>query len=212
MVGDGDFVDAGAGAGDLGDDLGFDAKAVFLERYGLDEFAFENFVAGFHVGEVEIGCHVRQEGEELVAEGVPEIEHAVLVRADEAGAEDGVRLAAENGLEQRGVVRRVVFEVGVLDEHDVRRGFADASSQGGTFALVAVVPVQADPLLGRRCICQHFECAICGTIIHHHYFGHARLCEHQLQNGLYSGPFVEDGRDDRDIGSSSQRCVHSLPV
>ena len=61
MVGDGDFVDAGAGAGDLGDDLGFDAEAVFLEGYGLDEFAFENFVAGFHVGEVEIGRHVRDE-------------------------------------------------------------------------------------------------------------------------------------------------------
>ena len=69
-------------------------KRFFLEGYGLDEFAFENFVAGLHVGEVEIGCHVRQEGEELVAEGVPEIQHAVLVRADKAGAEDGVRLAA----------------------------------------------------------------------------------------------------------------------
>ena len=94
VVGDGDFVDASAGAGDLGDDLGFEAEALFLEGYGLDEFAFENFVAGLHVGEVEIGRHVRQESEELVAEGVPEIQHAVLVRADEARAEDGVRLAA----------------------------------------------------------------------------------------------------------------------
>ena len=100
VVGDGDFVDAGAGAGDLGDDLGFDAEAVLLEGDGLDQLAFKNFVAGFHVGEVEIGRHVRQEGEELVAEGVPEIQHAVLVRADEARAQDGIRLAAENGLEQ----------------------------------------------------------------------------------------------------------------
>ncbi len=94
MVGDGDFVDAGAGAGDLGDDLGFDAKTVFLEGNGLDQLALENFVARLHVGEVEIGRHVRQEGEELVAERVPEIQHAVFVRPDEAGAEDGVRFAA----------------------------------------------------------------------------------------------------------------------
>ncbi len=212
VVGDGDFVDAGAGAGDLGDELGFDAEAVFLELYGLDEFAFENFVAGLHVREVEIGRHVRQEGEELVAEGVPEIEYAVLMRAVESGAEDGVRLAAENGLEQRGVVGGIVFEVGVLDEHDVRRGFADAGSQGSAFALIALVPVQADALLGRRRVCQHFECAIFGTVIHHHHFGHARLCEHQPQNGLHSGPLVEDGHDDRDIGSSARRCAEVLPV
>ena len=61
VVGDGDFVDACAGAGDLGDDLGLDAEAVFFEGDGLDQFAFENFVAGFHVGEVEIGRHVRDE-------------------------------------------------------------------------------------------------------------------------------------------------------
>ena len=41
MVADGDFVDAGSCAGDLGDELGFDAEAVFLEGYGLDEFAFK---------------------------------------------------------------------------------------------------------------------------------------------------------------------------
>ena len=212
VVGNGDFVDACAGAGDLGDEFGLDTEAVFLEGDGLDQLAFENFVAGLHVGEVEIGCHVRQEGEELVAERVPEVEHAVLVRADEAGAEDGVCLAAENGLEQRGVVCGIVFEVGVLDEHDVRRGFADAGSQGGTFSLIALVPVQADSLLGRRCICQHFECAICGAIIHHHHFGHAGLCEHQPQNGLHSGSFVEDRHNHRDIGIGGRRRAHSLPV
>ena len=180
MVGDGDFVDAGAGVGDLGDDLGFDAEAVFLEGDGLDQFAFENFVAGLHVGEVEIGRHVRQESEKLVAEGVPEVEHAVFVRADEAGAEDRVRLTAENWLEQGGVVRWVVFKVGVLDEHDSCRSFADAGSQGGALALITLVPVQADAPLGCRRVCQGFECAICGTIIHHHHFGYARLSEHQL--------------------------------
>lgn len=70
MVGEGDFLDARAGAGDLGDDLGFDGEAFFLKGHRLDEFAFENFVAGLHVGEVQIRRHVRQEGEKLVAEGV----------------------------------------------------------------------------------------------------------------------------------------------
>jgi len=143
---------------------------------------------------------------------VPEIEHAVFVRADEAGAEDGVRLAAENGLEKRGIVGGIVFEVGVLDEHDVRRGFADARSQGSTLALVALVPVQADALLGGRGTRQDLECAICGTVIHHPHFSHARLCKHESKHGLYSGPLVEDRYDDRDAWSGPKKCAEWLAV
>jgi hypothetical protein len=46
--------------------------------------------------------------------------------ADEAAAEDRVGAAVEDGLEQRGQIGRVVFEIGVLDDDDVARGRLDA--------------------------------------------------------------------------------------
>ena len=104
-----DIVHAGDEAHGVFVDLGFDGEVPDI--VGGDETArgvVVGGVGGAHevaheggfdavapvVGEVEIGRHVRQESEELVAEGVPEIQHAVLVRANEAGAEDGVRLPA----------------------------------------------------------------------------------------------------------------------
>ena len=59
VVGDGDLVDACARAGDLGDDLRFEAEAILLDKYRLNQLALEDFVAGLHVREVEIGRHVR---------------------------------------------------------------------------------------------------------------------------------------------------------
>jgi len=132
----------------------------------LDEFAFENFVAGLHVGEVEIGRHVRQEREELVAEGVPEIQHAVFVRPDKTRAKDSIRLAAENGLQQRAVVLGVVFEIGVLDKHDFRGGQVDASPQSRAFTHVVRVADQLDAGLALGDLENDFRGFVCGAIIH----------------------------------------------
>ena len=72
VVGDGGFHDAELHFGELGGDFWLEAEAVFFDGDGLDDFAAESFVAGFHVGDVEVAGHVREESEEAVAHGVPE--------------------------------------------------------------------------------------------------------------------------------------------
>jgi hypothetical protein len=144
FVGDADFVQAAAAGGDLGGDLGLEAEAVFLDGDGADEVAAEDLVAGFHVGEVEVGEDVGAEGEEAVAEGVPEVEDAVAFAAGEAGAEDDVGDAGGDGFDEAGVLGGVVLEVGVLDDDELALGGGDAGAEGGALALVDGVSEEGD--------------------------------------------------------------------
>jgi len=50
----------------------------------------EHFVAGFHVGEVEVSKHVAHKGQEFVADGVPEKQNPVRVLSLETGAVDHI--------------------------------------------------------------------------------------------------------------------------
>ena len=77
VVADAHLVDPAAGPGHLGGDLGLEAEAVLLDVDRLDHLAAEGLVAGLHVGQVQVGEHVRQHVQEAVADGVPEVEHAV---------------------------------------------------------------------------------------------------------------------------------------
>jgi len=60
---------------------------------GLNHLAFEELIAGFHVRQVQVGEHVGEEGEEFVAQGMPEKQDAVRVAAHEARSVHDVRLA-----------------------------------------------------------------------------------------------------------------------
>ena len=55
-------------------------------------------------------------------------------------------------MNQLGILVGVVFEVGVLDEHDVAARFLDAAPDGGTFPLIHILQNVADlrPLLCER--------------------------------------------------------------
>jgi hypothetical protein len=79
VVGDRDLVNPDALFGELGGDFGLEAKAIFLDRDGLNDFPPNGFVAGLHIRKVQVGKHVRHEGEEAVAHGVPEVENAMFL-------------------------------------------------------------------------------------------------------------------------------------
>jgi len=86
---------------------------------------------------------------------VPEVDDAVGFAAGEAGAEDDVGAAVEDGFEEFGVFVGVVFEVGVLDDDGVAGGGGEAGAEGGAFALVDVV---VDDLVDER---GRFGCGGC---------------------------------------------------
>ena len=139
VVTDTNLIDHGAGTRDLGGDLGLKAEAIFLDLDFLNYLATENFVAGLHVGEVEISRHVGEQRKDFVADHVPEVDDAVGVSARETGAEDDIGLAVDDGFEEARVFVGVVFEVGVLDDDSVAGGGSDAGAERGTFTLVDVV-------------------------------------------------------------------------
>src|SRR5262249_7143607 len=127
VVGDAHFVDAQAGhAGYFGGDFGLEAEAVFLQGDTLDDIGSGEPFTRFHVGQVQVVEHVRQEGQKLVPDRVPEKEDAVRLSAHEARAVHDVGHAFVNGLEQQVVFLGVVFEIGVLDDDVFAGGFGDA--------------------------------------------------------------------------------------
>ena len=73
---------------------------------------------------------------------MPVVEHAVRL-PEKAGAKDDVGPAVEQGRQELGILPRVVFEIGILHDHDVSGGSCEACSQGG--ALAGIPVVQAEP-------------------------------------------------------------------
>ena len=77
VIGDTHLEYAQAHLSDLGDNFRFKAKSIFLDRDALNNVPPEDFVARLHIGEVEIGKHVRHERQHAVTEGMPEVEDSV---------------------------------------------------------------------------------------------------------------------------------------
>jgi hypothetical protein len=63
--------------------------------------------------------------------------------AHEPRAEDDVGAVLQDRLDDPTVFHRVVFEVGVLDDHDVARRLPEAGPQGGSLAHVPRLQDQA---------------------------------------------------------------------
>src|SRR5207237_4134917 len=111
-VGDGQLPDAGARLRQPCRELDLDPEALCPERQALEEVGPDELVARLHVREVQVGEHVGDEREEVVADGVPEEQHA-MKGSLEAGAVHGVALAVPDRPKQGGPPGWVVLEAGV---------------------------------------------------------------------------------------------------
>src|SRR6185437_329393 len=142
MVGNGHFENAQLHARHFRGDFRLETEPAFLDVHFLNHFPAKRFVAGLHVGEVQVGRHVGQGREKSIANRMPIIQHAMFLRADEPRAEYDVCLAFEHGADHAKVFRRIIFEVGVLND-DIRRSHArEPRPQSRAFALVHIVAKQ----------------------------------------------------------------------
>ena len=73
------FVDADSHFSHFSRDLWLETEAVFFNLDFLNDLASENFVAGLHVGEIEVGEHVAERGQEGVSDRMPEVEDPVFL-------------------------------------------------------------------------------------------------------------------------------------
>ena len=126
--------------------LRLDAEAVAVQRRLLEDVGPDRLVAGLHVGQVDVVEDVGQPGQELVGDAVPVEQDLPLARGGEARSEHRVGLALEDRRDQRGIVGRVVLQVGVLDQADVAAHVLDRGPDRASLPHVARLAEDADAL------------------------------------------------------------------
>jgi hypothetical protein len=208
VVGNGNFVDGDLELGDLGGDFRLEAEAVFLDGDFFEDVALEDLVAGLHISEVQVGEHVGHEGEELVAHGVPEVEHAVHAGTEEARAKDDIGLAEKDGREELRVLVGVVFEVGILDDDDVGMDMLEAGAKGGTFALVDLMGEDADAVVGLGELLHGVPCTVFGAIVDHHELRDLGSGKDFLDDEVKRAFLVVDGDDDAKAAGGDGGVLH----
>ena len=112
----------------------------------------EDLVARLHVGEIQVGEHVRAERQDVIADRVPEVQHAMRLAARESRAIDHVGQAVDDRLDQLRVLLRIVFEVGVLDDDYVASRFGEPSAQRGALPLIDGMEERPDVRTERGCL------------------------------------------------------------
>lgn len=135
-------------------------------------------------------------GEKAVGEHVPE-QDALRDGVQETRPIYHLRVTVPDGLEQRGIIERVIFQVGILDEDDIAAGMLQAGAHGGTLAAVDWMRIDD----GRWIVEGIQDCL--GLV------GRAVIDEEHLLNqvGFFhfligaedGGFFVEDGDNDADF-------------
>ncbi len=196
VVGDRDLVNPDALFGELGSDFGLESKAVFLDGNRLNNFPPHGFVAGLHIRKVQVGKHVGHEREEAIAHGVPKVEHPVLLRTNETRTKNRIGFSTQNRMQQNGIFSRIIFQVGILNDHNICRRTGYTRSQGGTLALVFIVVVNTQARIGIFDALQFIPRSITRGIVHHNQLSNLWLQKDSFDNSSYSGPLVEYGHDD----------------
>ena len=97
MIGNAHFENAQTAYGGFGDDFRFEAETVLLDWDALDDLAPEHLITGFHIRQVQVGEHVREQREESVAHTVPEIEYPVASAREKPGTDHHVRRSLGEG-------------------------------------------------------------------------------------------------------------------
>ena len=116
--------------------------------------------------------------------------------AEEARPENNVGFAGENGRQEQKVLGRIVFEVGILDDHDVRSGVGNAGTQGGTFALIDFVMEQPDAGIGGRERLQRVPSIVARTVVDYDEFGNRALGQNFLNDCAHGRCLIEYGHYD----------------
>ena len=138
-IGNADFIYFYIQLGYLGSNLWFEAKTVFFDLYLLKNIPAEYFVAGFHIGQVQVCQHIGEEGQKGVSKHVPEVENPAVITGDKARTVHYIGLALKNRLNQLRILLRVIFQVGVLDYDHVAGCLPETGTEGCTLSLVSLM-------------------------------------------------------------------------
>jgi hypothetical protein len=169
----------------------------------LDDLAPEDLVARLHVGQVEVGHHVRQGGEQPVADRMPVVEDPVRRAGDEARPEHDVGQPVLERLQQRAVLAGVVLEVGVLHQDVVGAGLGEPTPQGGALAPVLGLQQHPHPRVGEPG--EDVAGPVGRSVVDDHHLGGPGRGE-DLAHDDFDGPDLVEARNDD--GQAGSRLAH----
>jgi hypothetical protein len=226
-IGDGDFVDAPVPFCDFRRDFRLEAETIGFELNTLENFAAEDFVAGLHVGEFEIGEDVGKQGEHFIGDVMPEIVDA-LRSAEKARAKDDVGATVNEGFEEFAVIARIVFEVGVLNENNIASDLREAAAQSSSFTLVVGLEKDAEIAevngigaiecgslsfargLELRELFEDLAGAVSGAVVDEDDFLPEGSFRDAAEDFVDGGFFVVNGNDDGELGINQSRRVATV--
>src|SRR5262249_20740618 len=168
VVGNGYFIDPAIEPGHLHSNLLLEAKTVRTDLHLLQDLSPKHLVAHLHIRQIEIGHHVTQGREELIADKVPEIQYTMRATV-EAIAKDHIGPLLEDRLQEAWIVLGIIFQVGILDKHNVACHVRQRGPNGSAFALIRLMTDNLDReaipgvALGKRL--EVFPCPVRCTII-----------------------------------------------
>src|SRR5271155_606507 len=97
---------------------------------------------------------------------MPKVEHAMRTRRKKSRTINHISLPLGQRFQQRSIFRRIIFEIGVLNDHKVSRGFPDAAVQGCAFPYVTGLKESSDLGMLSLQFCQNLTRSISRSIVH----------------------------------------------
>src|SRR5207249_3138703 len=122
-VTDADLVDSQPPFSDFDRDFRLEPKAIFFDRDGLNHLPAKCLITGLHITEVDVSEAVGKQSQNPVSYRVPEVQHAMGSAAKETRPINHISFALYERGKQCGIVLRIVFEIRVLNYHEITGSF-----------------------------------------------------------------------------------------
>ena len=131
---------------------------------------------------------------------MPEVKHPVLLRTNKTRTKNRIGFSTQNRMQQNRILRGIIFQVRILNDHNICRRMGYTRSQGGTLALVFIVMVKTQARIGIFDALQFIPRSIARGIVDYNQLSDLRLLKDSFNNSSYCGPLVEYGHDDGEAG------------
>src|SRR5262249_7058918 len=150
--------------------LYFEPETGGLDYQSLSNLGPHRLVAGLHIRAIEIRENIIQEGEELVREIVPIIQHASGALYHESRTKANIAAILQDGSDQIRNIRRVIFQIGILYHHDITGDSSESCAEGGCLAGVALMLQQTDARITGTMLSDQVRGFIARRIVDYHDF------------------------------------------
>ncbi len=155
--------------------------------------ATKQLIAGLHVGQVQVGEHVRQESQKTITDSMPKEEDPVWTSADKPRSVNHIGEAVEDGLKQEVVFGWIVLQIGILDDDIFSLGLTNPAVQCSSLTHVVFLGIDTHRKSG-VCLVVLFQSAeriVAGAIVNDHDF------HIESANQLYRTNLVENSMNGR---------------